>query len=152
MQKLTNKEEEIMQIIWKLENAFVKDVMAEITEDKPHYNTLSTIVRNLEDKGYVGYTAYGKTHQYFPIVKKEAYRKRFFNNAIDSYFNSSYKNVVSFFAKEEKISVDELKEIITQEHIEENGLPNMIRLRKAIYPWLQSGTKHKFVTSVVTQS
>ncbi len=112
MQKLTNKEEEIMHILWKLEKAFVKEVLAEIKEDKPHYNTLSTIIRNLEDKGYVNYTAYGKTHQYYPIVSKEAYRKRFFKVAIDNYFNSSYKNVVSFFAKEEKISVDELKEII----------------------------------------
>jgi len=112
MQKLTNKEEEIMQILWKLEKAFVKEVLAEIDSDKPHYNTLSTIIRNLEDKGYVGYTAYGKTHQYYPLVSKEAYRKRFFNTAIDNYFNSSYKNVVSFFAKEEKISVEELKEII----------------------------------------
>ena len=112
MQKLTNKEEQIMHILWKLEKAFVKDVMAEIKDDKPHYNTLSTIVRNLEDKGFVGYTAYGKTHQYFPIVSKEAYRKRFMNNAIESYFNNSYKNVVSFFAKEEKISVEDLKDII----------------------------------------
>lgn len=113
MEKLTNKEEEILQILWKLEKAFVKDVLHEIKNNKPHYNTLSTIIRNLEEKGYVGYTAYGKTHQYFPIVTKEAYRKRFFNNAIDNYFNSSYKNVVSFFAQEEKISVDELKEIIS---------------------------------------
>ncbi len=112
MEKLTNKEEEILQILWKLEKAFVKDVLFEIKDEKPHYNTLSTIIRNLEDKGYVGYTAYGKTHQYFPLITKEAYRKRFFNNAIDNYFNSSYKNVVSFFAKEEKISVAELKEII----------------------------------------
>jgi predicted transcriptional regulator len=112
MQKLTNKEEEIMHILWKLEKAFVKEVLAEIKTEKPHYNTLSTIIRNLEDKDYVGYTAYGKTHQYYPIVTKEAYRKRFFNTAIDNYFNSSYKNVVSFFAKEEKISVEELKEII----------------------------------------
>ena len=112
MQKLTNKEEEVMQILWKLEKAFVKDVLAEISTDKPHYNTLSTIIRNLEDKGYVAYNAFGKTHQYFPIVTKEAYRKRFFNVAIDNYFNSSYKNVVSFFAKEEKISVEDLKEII----------------------------------------
>lgn len=112
MQKLTNKEEEIMHILWKLEKAFVKDVLAEITEDKPHYNTLSTIIRNLEEKGYVGYHAYGKTHQYFPIISKEDYKKKFMNTAIDHYFNSSYKNVVSFFAKEEKISVDELKEII----------------------------------------
>jgi BlaI family transcriptional regulator, penicillinase repressor len=112
MQKLTNKEEEIMHILWTLEKAFVKEVLAEIKTEKPHYNTLSTIIRNLEDKGYVGYTAYGKTHQYYPVVTKEAYRKRFFNTAIDNYFNSSYKNVVSFFAKEEKISVEELKEII----------------------------------------
>ncbi|PWH83089.1 transcriptional regulator [Algibacter marinivivus] len=112
MEKLTNKEEEIMHILWKLEKAFVKDVLAEISEDKPHYNTLSTIIRNLEEKGYVAYNAYGKTHQYYPIIKKEDYRKRFMSNAIDSYFNNSYKNVVSFFAKEEKISVEELKEII----------------------------------------
>jgi predicted transcriptional regulator len=112
MQKLTNKEEEIMHILWKLEKAFVKDVLAEIKIDKPHYNTLSTIIRNLEEKGYVSYNAYGKTHQYFPIVSKEDYKKRFMTTAIENYFNSSYKNVVSFFAKEEKISVDELKEII----------------------------------------
>lgn len=118
LQKLTNKEEEVMQILWKLEKAFVKDVLFEIKDPKPHYNTLSTIVRNLEDKGYVNYKAYGKTHQYFPIVSKENYRKKFFSNAIDSYFNSSYKNLVSFFAKEEKISVQELKDII--ELIEQN--------------------------------
>ncbi|MFK7831798.1 MAG: BlaI/MecI/CopY family transcriptional regulator [Winogradskyella sp.] len=112
MQKLTNKEEEIMHILWTLENAFVKDVLAEIKVDKPHYNTLSTIIRNLEEKGYVSYKAYGKTHQYFPIVSKEAYKTKFMSTAIENYFNSSYKNVVSFFAKEEKISVAELKEII----------------------------------------
>ncbi|NIK92265.1 BlaI/MecI/CopY family transcriptional regulator [Mangrovimonas sp. CR14] len=112
MQKLTNKEEEIMHILWRLEKAFVKDVLAEIHDDKPHYNTLSTIIRNLEDKGYVTYNAYGKTHQYYPIVSKEDYKKKFMNTAIESFFNNSYKNVVSFFAKEEKISVEELKEII----------------------------------------
>ena len=112
MQKLTNKEEEIMQILWKLKKAFVKEVMAEITEDQPHYNTLSTIVRNLEEKGYVAHNAYGNTHQYYPIVPIEDYRKRFVSTAIDTYFNSSYKNMVSFFAKEEKISAAELREIL----------------------------------------
>lgn len=112
MQKLTNKEEEIMQILWKLKKAFIKDILEEITEDRPHYNTLSTIVRNLEEKKYVGYTAYGKTHQYFPIVTIEEYRKKFMNIAIDNYFNSSYKNLVSFFAEEEKISAAELREIL----------------------------------------
>ena len=112
MQKLTNKEEEIMQILWKLKKAFVKEVMAEISEDQPHYNTLSTIIRNLEEKGFVSHNAFGNTHQYFPVVKIEEYRKRFMSTAIDTYFDSSYKNMVSFFAKEEKISAEELREIL----------------------------------------
>ena len=112
MQKLTNKEEEIMQILWKLKKAFVKEVLAEIVDDKPHYNTLSTIIRNLEEKGFVSYNAFGNTHQYFPIVKIEDYRKRFMSNAIENYFDSSYKNMVSFFAEENKISADELREIL----------------------------------------
>lgn len=112
MQKLTNKEEEIMQILWKLKKAFVKEVLAEITEEPPHYNTLSTIIRNLEEKGYVAYNVFGNTHQYFPIVKMEDYRKRFMNTAIDNYFDSSYKNLVSFFAEEQKISAEELREIL----------------------------------------
>lgn len=112
MQKLTNKEEEIMHILWKLEKAFVKDVLSEVKDDKPHYNTLSTIIRNLEDKGYVGHTAYGNTHQYYPVVTKEEYRKGFMSNAIENYFNNSYKSMISFFAKEEKISAEELREIL----------------------------------------
>lgn len=114
MQKLTNKEEDIMKILWQLEKAFVKDVMAEIKDEKPHYNTLSTIIRNLEEKGYVGHTAYGNTHQYYPMIQKENYRSRFVTKAMEEYFNNSYKNLVSYFAKEEKISVEELKEIINQ--------------------------------------
>ncbi|HSD15317.1 MAG TPA: BlaI/MecI/CopY family transcriptional regulator [Flavobacterium sp.] len=112
MQKLTNKEEEVMHILWKLKKAFVKEVLAEITEDQPHYNTLSTIIRNLEEKGYVGHNAFGNTHQYYPIVSKEDYRKGFMNTAIENYFNNSYKSMVSFFAKEEKISAKELREIL----------------------------------------
>ena len=112
MQKLTNKEEEIMQILWKLEKAFVKEVLAEIVEDQPHYNTLSTIIRNLEEKGFVAYNAFGNTHQYYPIIKMEDYRNRFMNTAIENYFDNSYKNVVSFFAKENKISAQELREIL----------------------------------------
>ncbi len=112
MQKLTNKEEEIMHILWKLKKAFVKEVMAEITEDQPHYNTLSTIIRNLEEKGFVSHNAYGNTHQYFPVVSMEDYRKRFMNTAIENYFNNSYKSMVSFFAEEDKISAEELREIL----------------------------------------
>ena len=112
MQKLTNKEEEIMHILWKLKKAFVKDVMAEIKEEQPHYNTLSTIIRNLEEKGFVSYNAYGNTHQYFPTIALEDYRKSFIKTAIDNYFNSSYKNMVSFFAEEDKITAEELREIL----------------------------------------
>ncbi|MBT8284962.1 MAG: BlaI/MecI/CopY family transcriptional regulator [Flavobacteriaceae bacterium] len=118
MKKLTNKEEEVMKILWKLEKAFVKEILAEIDEDRPHYNTLSTIVRNLEDKNYVGHEAFGNTHRYYPLISKEAYRKRFVNARIADFYDNSYKSLVSFFAKEEKISVEELKEII--ELIEKN--------------------------------
>lgn len=112
MQKLTNKEEEIMHLLWKLEKAFVKEVMAAMEEEQPHYNTVSTIIRNLEEKGYVSHKAFGNTYQYYPIISKEKYRKTFINTAIEHYFNNSYKNMVSFFVEEEKISAEELKEII----------------------------------------
>ncbi|UJH66741.1 BlaI/MecI/CopY family transcriptional regulator [Allomuricauda sp. SCSIO 65647] len=112
MQKLTNKEEEVMIIIWRLKKAFVKDILAEFENNKPHYNTLSTIVRNLEEKGYVSHEAFGNTHRYHPLISKEEYRKKFVNSTIANFYDNSYKSLVSFFAKEEKISVDELKEII----------------------------------------
>ncbi len=111
MEKLTNKEEEIMQALWKLEKAFAKEVQAELN-NTVHYNTVSTIIRNLEEKGYVHHQAFGKTHQYFPIVTKEQYRSHFVSNAMTKYFNNSYKNMVSFFAKEEKITAKELREIL----------------------------------------
>ena len=111
MEQLTNKEEEVMQALWDLEKAFVKEVVAKLPEEN-HYNTVSTIVRNLEDKGYVSHTAFGKTHQYFPIVSKAEYTKRFMNIAMKRYFNNNYKSMVSFFAKEEKISANELREIL----------------------------------------
>lgn len=112
MQKLTNKEEEIMHIMWRLKKAFVKDILAEIKHDIPHYNTLSTIVRNLEEKGFVSYHAYGNTHQYYPVVTLEDYRKKFMTAAIETYFDNSYLNMVSHFAKEEKITAAELREIL----------------------------------------
>lgn len=119
MEKLTNKEESIMHILWKLEKAFVKEVQAELTQENLHYNTVSTIIRNLEEKGYVAHTAFGKTHQYYPAVSKETYRKQFMNTATKKFFDNSYKNMISFFAKEEKISAEELREIL--EIIEKKG-------------------------------
>lgn len=112
MIKLTNKEEEIMIILWDLKKAFVKDILQAFDDPKPHYNTLSTIIRNLEEKGYVSHEAFGKTHRYYPVLTKEAYRNHFMRSAIKDFFNNSYSGMVSHFAKEEKISVKELKEII----------------------------------------
>ena len=111
MERLTNKEEEIMHVLWQLERGFVKEIIA-VLPNGNHYNTISTIVRNLEEKGFVAHKAFGKTHQYFPIVSKEQYSKQFMQTATQRYFDNSYKNMVSFFAKEEKISAKELREIL----------------------------------------
>ena len=112
MEKLTNKEEEILHILWQLKKGFVKDVVSKLPNPKPHYNTISTLIRKMEEKGYIKYIAYGKTHEYYPVITKEEYRKKYMSKTITNYFENSYKNAVSFFAKEEKISVEELKEII----------------------------------------
>ncbi len=112
MEKLTNKEEEIMRILWKLKKAFVKEILPEIKDQKLHYNTVSTIVRKLEEKDFVGHEAFGKTHRYFPLISKEEYRDKYMDLATSRFFDNSFKNVVSFFAKEEKISARELREIL----------------------------------------
>lgn len=118
MEKLTNKEEEVMKVLWTLKKAFVKEILAQVEGDKPHYNTLSTLVRQLEEKKYVDHEAFGHTHRYYPLISKEEYRAKFINSTISDYYENSYKSLVSFFAKEEKISVEELKEIIA--NIEKN--------------------------------
>lgn len=111
MDKLTNKEEEIMDILWDLQKAFVKEIIA-VLPGTNHYNTISSIVRGLEEKGYVSYNAFGKTHQYYPTITKEAYAEKFLNIATKRFFDNSYKGMVSFFAKEQKITAQELKEIL----------------------------------------
>jgi BlaI family penicillinase repressor len=114
MKALTNKEEEVMKNLWNIERGFVKDILTAYAseEEPPHYNTLSTMVRNLEEKGFVSHKAYGKTHEYFPLISKEAYRAVYMDKAISDFFSDSYSHLVSQFAAEEKISVAELKEII----------------------------------------
>ena len=101
-----------MMALWKAGKGFVKDLLEDYPEPKPHYNTLSSLVRLLEEKGYVGHKAYGNTHEYYPLISKEEYQREFMSDIVESYFGKSYKNVVSFFAQEQNISVDELKEII----------------------------------------
>lgn len=112
LEPLTKKEEEIMQVLWKLEHAFVNDIVDELPGKKPHRNTVSTVVRNLEQKGYVAHEVFGPTHRYFPKVSKEAYRSTFIGAILDGFFDKSYKNLVAHFARAEKISKAELEEII----------------------------------------
>ena len=118
MEELTKAEERIMQVFWKLQKAFVKDVIEELDEEpKPPYNTISSIVRILEKKGYLSFKAYGKTYEYFPLVDKETYGKQSFQKFFSNYFDNSAANLVSFMVKEEKLSeadIEEIKKIINQ--------------------------------------
>ena len=111
MKNLTKAEEQIMQILWRLEKAFVNDILDRFPEPKPAYNTISTIVRILEKKGYISHKAYGKTHEYFPLISKKEYTKIFLKGFMKSYFENSYQSLASFFTKENKLSIEELEEI-----------------------------------------
>lgn len=112
MKELTRAEEQIMQILWNLKKGFVNDIIDTLPDPRPAYNTVSTIIRILEKKGFVGHNAYGKTHEYYPLVSKKEYTKGYLNGFMKNYFSNSYKNLVSFFSKEDKLSVDELEDII----------------------------------------
>lgn len=112
--ELTKAEDQVMQILWKLEHAFVKDIIEELPDPKPAYNTVSTIVRILETKGFIDHKAYGKTHEYFPTISKDKYTKFYLNNLLKGYFNGSFQNLVSFFAKENKMDVKSLEKLLEE--------------------------------------
>jgi predicted transcriptional regulator len=114
MKELTRAEDQVMQLLWKLKKAFVKDIIDEMASPKPAYNTVSTIIRILEAKGFVGHKAYGKTHEYFPLITKEKYTKFYLNNMVKGYFDGSFSNLVSFFAKENKINVTDLEKLLKE--------------------------------------
>ena len=114
MKKLTKKEEEIMNLFWDKGAMFVKELLELYAEPKPHFNTLSTMGRTLEANGYVSHKAYGNSYQYYPIVTREKYAGSSFKGIISCYFNNSYLSAVSALVKEEKITIDELKELIEQ--------------------------------------
>ena len=111
MEELTAKEEEIMQILWELNKALVRDIMSQLPNSKQPYTTVASIVRILEKKGYVSHKPYGKTHEYFPLISKAEYRKRKFKGLLTQYFDNSIESVVSFLVKEEKISPKEFEEL-----------------------------------------
>jgi BlaI family transcriptional regulator, penicillinase repressor len=114
VKELTRAEDQVMQILWKLGKGFVKDIIEQMPEPKPAYNTVSTIVRILETKGFVDHQAYGKTHEYFPLISREKYTKFYLNNLLKGYFNGSFQNLVSFFARENKLDTKDIEKLLKE--------------------------------------
>ena len=114
MKELTRAEEQVMQILWKIKKGFVKDVQEYFPKPVPAYNTISTFIRILEKKGYIGFKAYGRAHEYFPLVTKNQYRKLTFKNILTKYFSNSPEKMLSFFIKENNMSVKELEEVLQE--------------------------------------
>jgi len=114
MKHLTNREEEIMEILWEKGSMYVKDIVDEMSALKPHYNTISTIVRGLEEKGFVGHEQFGNTYRYSAIITREEFSKDTIKSMVEKYFNKSYSSVVSMFVEEEKITTEEIKELLRQ--------------------------------------
>ncbi|MCJ7718260.1 MAG: BlaI/MecI/CopY family transcriptional regulator [Anaerolineales bacterium] len=126
MENLTAKEEEVMQILWELDRALVRDIMNKLPNSKQPYTTVASIVRILERKGFVSHKPYGKTHEYFPLISKAEFRKQKFKGLISQYFDNSIESVVSFLVKEEKINPEELEELSKlivkdSKHVKESG-------------------------------
>jgi predicted transcriptional regulator len=111
MKELTRAEEQVMQVLWLIEKGFVKDIIEKMPKPKPAYNTVSTIVRILETKGFVDHRAFGKTHEYFPKVSRQTYTRFYLNNMVRGYFDGSVVNMVSFFAKENQLKTTDLDEL-----------------------------------------
>ena len=112
--KLTTAEEQIMQIVWKLKKATVREILTEFTDKKPAYNTVSTLVKILEKKEFVKHETYGNTYVFYPLVQKEVYAKRHLTKFIKEYFNNSFPAMASFFAKENDLSVEDIEEMLKQ--------------------------------------
>ena|ERR1700744_2058638 len=111
VKELTKAEEQIMQILWQLNEAIVKDILDRMPEPKPAYNTVSTVVRVLEGKGFIDHKAFGNSHVYFPVVSEDEYKKFTFDKMMKNYFNDSYKSLVSFIADEKNLGLKELDEL-----------------------------------------
>jgi predicted transcriptional regulator len=112
MEKLTPQEEDTMRLIWQIGACYVKDILARYPEPKPPYTTLASVVKNLERKKYVKAKQYGNTYQYTPLVQENDYKRTFMSGVVRNYFENSYKEMVSFFAREQKISAADLEDII----------------------------------------
>lgn len=112
MEELTKTEERIMQIAWDLGRCLVRDIIGKIPDEpKPPYNTISSVVRQLESKGFLGFKAYGKTYEYFPVISKEEYGQRSFRKVFANYFDNSVESLLSFMVKEENLTVEEIEKL-----------------------------------------
>lgn len=112
MQELTKAEERIMQILWKIDKGFVKDIIEYFPDPKPPYNTISTIIRIMDQKGIVGHKNYGNSYQYYPLISKEEYTKKFMNKFMKNYFGNSFKKLVHFFSNQYDMDLDEVDKVI----------------------------------------
>lgn len=113
MVQLTRKEEKVMRALWKLQKAFVKEIMEEMNATSLPYNTVSSIVRKLESQGLIGHDAFGKTHRYFPILQEQQYKKKSIKEVLDHYFGGSPAQLLSYFVEEEALSPEELEELLS---------------------------------------
>lgn len=114
IKQLTKAEEEVMQLLWQLEKANVATIIAQMPDPKPAYNTISTIIRILESKDFVGYEKEGRGHIYYPRVSKESYSNASVHKVVENYFNGSFKSMVSFFVKKNDMNVQELESILKE--------------------------------------
>ena len=112
MEKLTHQEEEIMLIIFQLRKGFIKDILEKLEEPRPPYTTVASIVKNLKRKGYIKAKSYGNTYEYSPVIDESEYKSKYLSGVVQNYFDNSYKEMVSFFVEKQKISAEELQEII----------------------------------------
>ena len=112
MTKLAKREEQIMQAFWKLEKAFIKEIIPNLPNPKPHYNSVATMVKILEEKGFLGHEAFGNVYQYYPKIKREDYQKHAMKDIVKHYFDNSYPRMLAYFAKEQNLSEKEFNEIL----------------------------------------
>jgi BlaI family transcriptional regulator, penicillinase repressor len=112
MEKLTKTEEKVMQLLWRIKEGVVHDIIEHLPDPKPPYNTISSVVRILEEKGFVNHKAFGRTHLYFPIITKAEYRKNTFNSFLKEYFEGKVENVVSFMVNEKKMKKEDIEELM----------------------------------------
>ena len=112
MVKLAKREEQIMQVFWELEKAFIKEVIPHLPEPKPHYNSVATIVKILEEKGFLSHETVGNVYQYYPLISREDYQQHFMKDIVSQYFDNSYPRMLAFFARQQNLSDAELNEIV----------------------------------------